>query len=117
MYKLVKKLKILKTPLNSLSWSKGSVFDKVKALKDKLKTSQENIDKNPHDESLKKVAIGILNEYTKAVKDELSTLSMEEAMDMVREVNDNEIKEALFDKDGDKAFGPDGSSSDFFKKA
>nr|GEW66802.1 hypothetical protein [Tanacetum cinerariifolium] len=115
-------------------------------------------DKNPHDESSKKVVVAILNEYTKAAKDEVgllkqkakvnwmkngdknivagqfvkyfedflrsskpviplnndiskSTLSMEEAEDMLREVNDNEIKEALFDVDGDKAFGPDGYSS------
>ncbi|GJT52972.1 RNA-directed DNA polymerase, eukaryota, reverse transcriptase zinc-binding domain protein [Tanacetum coccineum] len=45
------------------------------------------------------------------------TLSMEDAENMVREVNDSEIKEALFDIDGDKASGPDGFSSEFFKKA
>nr|GEW08179.1 RNA-directed DNA polymerase, eukaryota, reverse transcriptase zinc-binding domain protein [Tanacetum cinerariifolium] len=36
---------------------------------------------------------------------------------MVSEVCDKEIKDALFDIDGDKASGPDGFSSEFFKKA
>ncbi|GJU89144.1 RNA-directed DNA polymerase, eukaryota, reverse transcriptase zinc-binding domain protein [Tanacetum coccineum] len=42
---------------------------------------------------------------------------MEDAENMVREVSENEIKEALFEIDGDKASGPDGYSSEFFKKA
>nr|GEX28334.1 pentatricopeptide repeat-containing protein At1g63330-like [Tanacetum cinerariifolium] len=46
----------------------------------------------------------------------INTLFVEEAEVMVREVNDKEIKEALFDIDGDKASGPDGYSSKFFKK-
>ncbi|GJZ93434.1 RNA-directed DNA polymerase, eukaryota, reverse transcriptase zinc-binding domain protein [Tanacetum coccineum] len=46
-----------------------------------------------------------------------NSLYMEDVEDMVREVCDKEIKEALFDIDGDKASGPDGFSSEFFKKA
>ena len=40
-----------------------------------------------------------------------------EAATMIREVTDVEIKEALFDIDDDKAPGPDGFTSKFFKKA
>ncbi|GKD28083.1 hypothetical protein Tco_1234297 [Tanacetum coccineum] len=195
MYKFVKKLKKLKHPLNKLSWSKGNVFDNVKSLKDKLKACQENIDKSPHDESIKKIDVDTLNEYTEVVNDELgllkqkakvnwmkngdkntaffhgilkarkyknrvesicdesgnrferdqvagqfmkhfeeflgsakpvvplntdifkNTLSLEEAEDMVREVSDNEIKEALFDINGNKASRPGEYSSKFFKKS
>ncbi|GKD11164.1 hypothetical protein Tco_1190849, partial [Tanacetum coccineum] len=46
-----------------------------------------------------------------------NTLSMTEAEYMVRDVSQDEIKNALFDIDGDKAPGPDGFSSEFFKKA
>ncbi|GJT18120.1 RNA-directed DNA polymerase, eukaryota, reverse transcriptase zinc-binding domain protein [Tanacetum coccineum] len=46
-----------------------------------------------------------------------NTLSMTEAEYMVRDVSQDEIKNALFDIDGDKAPGPDGLSSEFFKKA
>ncbi|GJU27496.1 RNA-directed DNA polymerase, eukaryota, reverse transcriptase zinc-binding domain protein [Tanacetum coccineum] len=150
MYKLVKNLKILKKPLNRLSWSNGNVFDKVKVLKENPKNIQGNIGKNPHDESFKKEVVDILNEYTKAVKDEfvllkqkakvkwikdgdkntayfhgilkarrtkiqwkvsvmkgvidlrvimLNTLSNNEAVEMVKDISDDEIKEALFDID------------------
>ncbi|GJU89145.1 RNA-directed DNA polymerase, eukaryota, reverse transcriptase zinc-binding domain protein [Tanacetum coccineum] len=71
IFKLVQKLKKLKHPLNKLSWSKGNLFNNVKYLKDKLKLSQENMINNPHDESMKKSAVDTLNEYIKAVSDEL----------------------------------------------
>ncbi|GJW49094.1 hypothetical protein Tco_0090445 [Tanacetum coccineum] len=44
-------------------------------------------------------------------------LTKEEAVDMIREVNDKEIKEAIFDIDSNKVVGPDGYSSCFFKKS
>ncbi|GJX36852.1 RNA-directed DNA polymerase, eukaryota, reverse transcriptase zinc-binding domain protein [Tanacetum coccineum] len=45
------------------------------------------------------------------------TLSVEEALYMVREVTNNEIKTAMFDIRDNKASGPDGYTSRFFKKA
>nr|KAJ0184832.1 hypothetical protein LSAT_V11C900454780 [Lactuca sativa] len=44
-------------------------------------------------------------------------LDNQQALDMIKEVTDEEIKAALFDIDDDKAPGPDGFSSKFFKKA
>ncbi|GJZ41493.1 RNA-directed DNA polymerase, eukaryota, reverse transcriptase zinc-binding domain protein [Tanacetum coccineum] len=44
-------------------------------------------------------------------------LSKKEAMNMVNEVTDNEIKHAMFDIGDNKALGPDGYTSTFFKKA
>ncbi|GJT78713.1 RNA-directed DNA polymerase, eukaryota, reverse transcriptase zinc-binding domain protein [Tanacetum coccineum] len=44
-------------------------------------------------------------------------LSNEEAQCIVKEVTDKEIKEAIFDIDSNKAAGPSGYSSEFFKKA
>ncbi|GKB91387.1 RNA-directed DNA polymerase, eukaryota, reverse transcriptase zinc-binding domain protein [Tanacetum coccineum] len=46
-----------------------------------------------------------------------SKLSEEDAMSMVQEVTDEEIKQALFKIDDNKALGPDGFSAHFFKKA
>nr|XP_043625440.1 uncharacterized protein LOC122596860 [Erigeron canadensis] len=46
-----------------------------------------------------------------------NVLSNEEANAMVRNVTDEEIKEALFDIDSNKAAGPNGFTSGFFKKA
>ncbi|GJV21719.1 hypothetical protein Tco_1370739 [Tanacetum coccineum] len=47
----------------------------------------------------------------------VSKISEEEAKNMIREINDEEIKKSLFDIDDDKALGPDGFTSKFFKKA
>ncbi|CAI9259916.1 unnamed protein product [Lactuca saligna] len=44
-------------------------------------------------------------------------LDIQQAVDMIKDVTDEEIKAALFDIDDDKAPGPDGFSSKFFKKA
>ncbi|GKB28957.1 RNA-directed DNA polymerase, eukaryota, reverse transcriptase zinc-binding domain protein [Tanacetum coccineum] len=44
-------------------------------------------------------------------------LSEGEALDMIIEISDEEIKEALFDIDSSKNTGPDGFTSCFFKKA
>ncbi|KAL4581753.1 hypothetical protein LXL04_006281 [Taraxacum kok-saghyz] len=46
-----------------------------------------------------------------------NTLSTDEANWMIRPVNDEEIKQALFDIGNDKAPGPDGYTSTFFKKS
>ncbi|GJX12064.1 hypothetical protein Tco_0201923 [Tanacetum coccineum] len=44
-------------------------------------------------------------------------VSVEEAKFMVRKVNNEEIKAAIFDIDDNKAPGPDGYTSKFFKKS
>ncbi|GKA82143.1 RNA-directed DNA polymerase, eukaryota, reverse transcriptase zinc-binding domain protein [Tanacetum coccineum] len=44
-------------------------------------------------------------------------LDCDEAKDMIGEVSDEEIKEAMFDIDNTKALGPDRFTSEFFKKA
>lgn len=46
-----------------------------------------------------------------------NTLSNDEANDLITEVNEKEIKEALFDIEDDKAPRPDGFTSKFFKAA
>ncbi|GKB56870.1 hypothetical protein Tco_0913056 [Tanacetum coccineum] len=46
----------------------------------------------------------------------VSKISEDEANNMIREINKDEIKKALFDIDDDKAPGPDGFTSKFFKK-
>nr|GFB98873.1 hypothetical protein [Tanacetum cinerariifolium] len=44
-------------------------------------------------------------------------LDVDVALDMIKPVDDTEIKEALFSIDYNKAFGPDEYSSKFFKAA
>ncbi|GKF68606.1 hypothetical protein Tco_0198285 [Tanacetum coccineum] len=44
-----------------------------------------------------------------------NVLSQSDAIHMVRDVSDEEVKKALFDIDSNKAPDPDGFSSEFFK--
>ncbi|XP_071713436.1 uncharacterized protein [Rutidosis leptorrhynchoides] len=68
MFRVVKKLKLLKKELNRLNWKNGNIFTKVKELKEKLKKSQAEVNANPCDKELKIAAIHILNEYQEACR-------------------------------------------------
>ncbi|GKB51427.1 RNA-directed DNA polymerase, eukaryota, reverse transcriptase zinc-binding domain protein, partial [Tanacetum coccineum] len=70
MYNLVKKLKSLKHPLNNLNWSNGNLVEKVKVLKEDLKSIQAAIDADPFDKCLRDKGSAILEKYVEAVKDE-----------------------------------------------
>ncbi|GJR74233.1 RNA-directed DNA polymerase, eukaryota, reverse transcriptase zinc-binding domain protein [Tanacetum coccineum] len=195
MYRLVKKLKQLKKPLNKLSWNQGNVFENVRKLKEVLKMDQEVVDRNPFDDKARCKAAQTLTDLIDASKDEISLLHQKakinwlkdgdkntaffhsmikarrnknrvesikdedgnfyegnnvaeqfvkhfkkflgeatqvipiadnlfkkkisnyEAQCMIKDVSDNEIKEAILDIDSNKAAGPDGYSSEFFKAA
>ncbi|GJW99861.1 hypothetical protein Tco_0183775 [Tanacetum coccineum] len=142
MFKTVKKLKSLKKDLKKLTWKDGNIFDKVNSLKVQLKDVQTRIDKDPHDKELRLEESKFLNRYVEAMKDEekllfqkakikwlkevhvkytlpliKKKLAVVDAEFMVRDVCDEEIKDAMFQIEGNKAPGPDGYSSVFFKKA
>ncbi|GKE49260.1 hypothetical protein Tco_1480518, partial [Tanacetum coccineum] len=70
-------------------WNKGNVFNNVINLKEKLKSCQENIDKNPHDKMMKKLAVDSFNEYSEAVKDELSLLKQKAKIDWMKNGDKN----------------------------
>ncbi|GKB71908.1 RNA-directed DNA polymerase, eukaryota, reverse transcriptase zinc-binding domain protein [Tanacetum coccineum] len=70
MFKLVKKLKMLKPKLNALNWKNGNIFDKVVKLKDLVKEKQKILDKDPHNGPLKNDMVNTLNEYQDAMLDE-----------------------------------------------
>ncbi|GKD28836.1 RNA-directed DNA polymerase, eukaryota, reverse transcriptase zinc-binding domain protein [Tanacetum coccineum] len=89
MYKLVKKLKMLKKPLKNLSWKQGNVFENVVALKARLKSIQAGMDKNPHDAILKNEAVCILNEYVEAAKDEMKMFHQKAKVKWLKEGDKN----------------------------
>ncbi|GKA44443.1 RNA-directed DNA polymerase, eukaryota, reverse transcriptase zinc-binding domain protein [Tanacetum coccineum] len=60
MFKLVKKLKVLKALLNKLHWKDGNVFNNVVKLRNKLKAAQIEINEDPYDNVKKVVASQIL---------------------------------------------------------
>ncbi|GKE43373.1 hypothetical protein Tco_1470657, partial [Tanacetum coccineum] len=67
---MLDKLKLLKHPLNNLNWSNGNLVEKVKALKEDLKSIQAAIDADPFDKCLRDKGSAILEKYVEAVKDE-----------------------------------------------
>ncbi|GJZ00683.1 RNA-directed DNA polymerase, eukaryota, reverse transcriptase zinc-binding domain protein [Tanacetum coccineum] len=197
MFKLVKKMKSIKSKLKDLSWKNGNLHELVENCRQKLKVAQVKLDKNPDDKDAKKDEIKDLIKYNEVVHDEESLLlqkakvewiskggrnnlyfhkviksrnqeyritcicdeqgkilegrqmqeqfvnhfkkffeanknikemddfegvfgkrlNEEEALSMVREITDSEIKNAMFSIGDTKAPGPDGFTSTFFKKA
>ncbi|GJY60420.1 RNA-directed DNA polymerase, eukaryota, reverse transcriptase zinc-binding domain protein [Tanacetum coccineum] len=197
MFKVVKRLRSLKNPLNQLNWKHGNLFEKTIELRTKLQEAQSEVDKDPYNKEKRCYAASVLKEYTITSNDELKLLHQkakvkwllegdkntayfhsvlksrkhksriesicddagsrywgddvakqfaknfqdflgmerqvtpfdqlgdivqlklpeDDAIDMISEVFEKEIKDAMFDIDSSKASGPDGYSSCFFKKA
>nr|GEY43989.1 hypothetical protein [Tanacetum cinerariifolium] len=133
-----KKMKKLKKPMKRLNWKNGNLFTKVLLLKEKLKETQAKIDKDPFNSKIREEVTIILKDYKEAMDDEyknflgverlvqpvdeddlmfIKKLDVVEASNMIKDITDKEIKEAMFDIDNDKAPGPNGYTSCFFKKA
>ncbi|GKB26479.1 RNA-directed DNA polymerase, eukaryota, reverse transcriptase zinc-binding domain protein [Tanacetum coccineum] len=128
MFKVFKKLKEWQAkfdsdPLNSefrmeasviLNEYKEAVVDENKLLSQKAKVNwMKDGDKNIA--FFHKVVKGRKKKSRMMVKMCLNNF-IEDAKEMVEEITDVEIKKAMFDIDNDKAPGPDGFTSCFFKK-
>ncbi|XP_071739757.1 uncharacterized protein [Rutidosis leptorrhynchoides] len=151
---VVSKLKILKKDLNKLNRANGTVFTKLKGLRDKLKQCQVAVDSDPHNVVLMNNATNTLLGYEAAKHDELVLLQQKVKIQWLIEGDKNtkffhsvlksrikksmvdnicdengsrfsgdqlrllmRKKDAMFDIVDNKASGPDGYSSLFFKKA
>ncbi|GKC44974.1 RNA-directed DNA polymerase, eukaryota, reverse transcriptase zinc-binding domain protein, partial [Tanacetum coccineum] len=69
MFRVVKKLKALKSSLNKLNLRNGDLFDKVTKLKEDLKHAQIQMEKNPHNSELKNKEAECLENYIEGTKD------------------------------------------------
>ncbi|GKC02761.1 RNA-directed DNA polymerase, eukaryota, reverse transcriptase zinc-binding domain protein [Tanacetum coccineum] len=143
MFKLVKMLKAMKSTLNKLNWKNGNLFEKVKKLKLKLDEIQTKIIVDPTNISLREQGVCLDKEYITTLEDEekllhfqkflgvqenmecldldeylfLNKISPQDAGNMINDVTNKEIKDAMFDINDNKAPGPDGFTARFFKKA
>ncbi|GJZ51477.1 RNA-directed DNA polymerase, eukaryota, reverse transcriptase zinc-binding domain protein [Tanacetum coccineum] len=91
MFKLVKKLKMLKPKLNALNWKHGNIFDKVVKLRDLVKEKQRIIDKDPHNGLLKNDMVNTLNEYQEAMLDEEKLLFQKAKIERLKEGDNNTV--------------------------
>ncbi|GJX25477.1 RNA-directed DNA polymerase, eukaryota, reverse transcriptase zinc-binding domain protein [Tanacetum coccineum] len=102
MYKVVKILKAIKQFMRKLNWKNGDFIERVELCRHSLKAVQKDMVQNPHNDSIKAKEVECLAEYLAALNDE------EKSLNMVTNVNDKEIKEALFDIGENRDPGPDG---------
>nr|GFB69717.1 RNA-directed DNA polymerase, eukaryota, reverse transcriptase zinc-binding domain protein [Tanacetum cinerariifolium] len=72
-----------------LSGKQGNVFDNMAALKERPKSIQDDVDKNPHDASLKKEVVLVLNDFVKASKDEMKILQQKAKVKWLKEEDKN----------------------------
>ncbi|GJS26786.1 RNA-directed DNA polymerase, eukaryota, reverse transcriptase zinc-binding domain protein [Tanacetum coccineum] len=89
MFKVVKKLRHLKNPLNRLNWKHENLFEKANNLKESLQVAQEEVNKDPFNVDKKRKAISILEEYTEVSNDELKLLHQKAKIDWLREGDKN----------------------------
>ncbi|GJS98853.1 RNA-directed DNA polymerase, eukaryota, reverse transcriptase zinc-binding domain protein [Tanacetum coccineum] len=131
LYRLEKKLKAMKNHMKELNWKQGNLFEKVTKWRENMKDTQKEVDKDPSNDALKKknVANQFVKHFQEFLRKEVSVIemepntihitnkvSMEVATMMTRPMNDEEVKKALFDICDNKASGPVGFTSKFYKK-
>ncbi|XP_048502962.1 uncharacterized protein LOC125498737 [Beta vulgaris subsp. vulgaris] len=114
MYRIVVKLKALKQNLKVLNRTKFSdVENEAERAAGELKRVQTQLHACPHDrtrdEKRTKVSSTIVNEG--------KILSSEQQAELCRRFNAEDVKVALFDIEDNKAPGPDGYTSCFYKRA
>ncbi|GKE35332.1 RNA-directed DNA polymerase, eukaryota, reverse transcriptase zinc-binding domain protein [Tanacetum coccineum] len=78
MYKVVKKLKKLKNPLNRISWKDGNLFKKASQLQEKRMQAQKNLNANPFNGDYRAEAAKLYDEYANAAVDEMKLLQQQE---------------------------------------
>nr|GEW30663.1 hypothetical protein [Tanacetum cinerariifolium] len=114
MYKLVKKMNIMKSPLNKLTWKNGNLFQNVKKMEADLKKAQVEIEASPSNKEgnwfeCDNVADQFLKHFEKFMGNNGETKQIDNAEDlfinkipqneiefMFRDITDAEIKEEIF---------------------
>nr|XP_043625572.1 uncharacterized protein LOC122596998 [Erigeron canadensis] len=135
-FRVVKKLKNLKAPLRGLLFKQGNLHKKVECLRNELDDLQKEIDKDPLDVLLRekesdclkrnhrgridviKDSQGVVcegSDVQNALVKHYQNFGGAWASSMIREVTNDEIKTAMFSIGENKAPGPDGITSAFFK--
>ncbi|GJV60324.1 RNA-directed DNA polymerase, eukaryota, reverse transcriptase zinc-binding domain protein [Tanacetum coccineum] len=70
MFRVVKKLRLLKKPLRKLMWSNGNLHDRVVNLRSELDAPQTSLDSNPHSIEIREDESHLLKAFNDALLDE-----------------------------------------------
>ncbi|GJW39228.1 RNA-directed DNA polymerase, eukaryota, reverse transcriptase zinc-binding domain protein [Tanacetum coccineum] len=89
MYKLVKKIKRVKIPLNNLTWKKGNLFQNVRKLEEELKRTQVDVEANPNCKVVKEKLSEVLQEYNEALNDDEKLLAQKAKVKWLSEGDKN----------------------------
>nr|GEX14971.1 hypothetical protein [Tanacetum cinerariifolium] len=89
MYRVVKKLKLMKPCMNKLSWKDGNIFERVTKLIVCLKNILAEVDKYPHNVDIKVKSCKILSENYKAMKDENNLLMQKAKIEWLKDGDRN----------------------------
>ncbi|GKA47142.1 reverse transcriptase domain-containing protein [Tanacetum coccineum] len=149
MFKVVKRLILLKKPLRKLLYDHGNVCENVKKLRHELDEAQKALDADPSNIELREEEVAYLQAFNDAIiveerflmqKAKVEWLKLGDAnttyffkvvksqasrncIDTVTTSNgdcingDQEIRDAIFCMGDNKALGPNGYSTAFFKEA
>ncbi|GKE75511.1 hypothetical protein Tco_1537552, partial [Tanacetum coccineum] len=89
MFRVVQKMKALKGKLKQISWKNGNVFERVKKLRIEVKKWQNEVDRFPHDESIKNKSYSVLKDYQEAIKDEYNLLCQKAKLEWLKDRDKN----------------------------
>ncbi|GKC30468.1 RNA-directed DNA polymerase, eukaryota, reverse transcriptase zinc-binding domain protein, partial [Tanacetum coccineum] len=89
MFKLVKMLKVMRSPLSKLNWKNSNLFEKVKKLKLNLDEIQTKIDADPTNISLREQGVCLTKEYITTLEDEEKLLLQNFKVEWLKEGNRN----------------------------
>nr|GFB36306.1 hypothetical protein [Tanacetum cinerariifolium] len=89
MFRVAKKLKLLKPYMNKINWKNRNLFDNVVKFREKLKELQTLVDFDPHNADLKKAEAVCYDEYQTAVQDECKLLHQQAKVEWLSEGDRN----------------------------
>ncbi|GJY18409.1 protein LAZ1 [Tanacetum coccineum] len=89
MFKLVKKMKLLKKPMRKLMHSQGNIHDRVDRLRHELDEVQIALDKDPSSVDLREEEAAYLTAFNKAILDEERFLKQKAKIEWLREGDGN----------------------------
>nr|GEU79023.1 hypothetical protein [Tanacetum cinerariifolium] len=111
IFKVVKRLKSLKKPMRKMLFDHGNIYDNVKKLRHELDDAQKALDSDPNNLDIQEEEAAYLKAYHDALIMEArflmqkAKLFSDAAIHMVRDVTDNEIRDAIFSMGDNKAPG------------